>query len=48
MFNKQSLPQDDGADSNVTASMIISAIDKYRIDPKRVLVTDSSSGGELL
>ncbi|KAI4609755.1 hypothetical protein J4E80_008401 [Alternaria sp. BMP 0032] len=43
--SKASLSHNGGGDSNAIANMIIYAIDKYKIDPKKVFVTGGSSGG---
>ncbi|CAN9297007.1 unnamed protein product [Alternaria alternata] len=42
---KASLSHNGGGDSNAIANMITYAIDKYKIDPKKVFVTGGSSGG---
>jgi acetylxylan esterase len=44
--SKASLSHDGGGDSNAIANMIVYAIDKYKIDPKKVFVTGGSSGGK--
>jgi acetylxylan esterase len=43
--SKASLSHNGGGDSNAIANMITYAIDKYKIDPKKVFVTGGSSGG---
>lgn len=43
--SKSSLSHNGGGDSNAIANMITYAIDKYKIDPKKVFVTGGSSGG---
>ena len=43
--SKSSLSHNGGGDSNAIANMITYAIDKYKIDPKKVYVTGGSSGG---
>ena len=43
--SKASLSHNGGGDSNAIANMIVYAIDKYKIDPKKVFVTGGSSGG---
>jgi acetylxylan esterase len=43
--SKASLSHNGGGDSNAIANMISYAIDKYKIDPKKVFVTGGSSGG---
>lgn len=42
--SKSSLTHNGGGDSNAIANMITYAIDKYKIDPKKVFVTGGSSG----
>lgn len=44
--SKSSLSHNGGGDSNAIANMITYAIDKYKIDPKKVYVTGGSSGGK--
>lgn len=44
--SRSSLSHNGGGDSNAIANMITYAIDKYKIDPKKVFVTGGSSGGE--
>jgi acetylxylan esterase len=43
--SRASLSHNGGGDSNAIANMITYAIDKYKIDPKKVFVTGGSSGG---
>lgn len=43
--SKSSLSHNGGGDSNAIANMITYAIEKYKIDPKKVFVTGGSSGG---
>lgn len=44
--SKSSLTHNGGGDSNAIANMITYAIEKYKIDPKKVFVTGGSSGGK--
>jgi acetylxylan esterase len=44
--SKSSLSHNGGGDSNAIANMITYAVDKYKIDAKKVFVTGGSSGGE--
>jgi acetylxylan esterase len=46
--SKASLSHNGGGDSNAIANMIVYAVDKYKIDPKKVFVTGGSSGGEAI
>jgi len=44
--SRSSLSHNGGGDSNAIANMITYAVEKYKIDPKKVFVTGGSSGGE--
>ena len=44
---KQSLTRDGGGDSTAIANMVAYAKTQYGVDPDRIYVTGTSSGGEL-